>query len=176
MIAFRTSLLVAALVLSSVSAQAEKLIWKREFVENSCKEVKNSKAGESEGDYVLYKCSSKIGPPMWRVFYEGTRSAYGFGQVQNFANYLGTTRRGDWPVEWGGVLQGKKFVARVAIARFNFSDEDATAKKSALMVFRLLPNGTSCALVGSETGARENIVARQIAEDPKTQCVGKGVE
>ncbi len=167
----RTALFICVIVFSQVPAFAEKIIWKREFVESNC--VEDIKPAEGEGDSVLYKCTSKFGPPMWRVFYEGTRSAYGFGQVQNFANYLLTTRRGNWPVEWGGVMQGNKFVARVAIARFNFSEEGATANKSALMVFRLLPDGTSCVLTGSQTGAGENLVARAMAQNPKTPCIGK---
>lgn len=169
---FRISFILSLCILFAFPARAEKLIWKREFVEENCKEYKEPTP--PEGDALVFKCPSKIGPPMWRVYHEAVRSAYGFGTVANFANYLFTTRRGNWPVEWGGVMVGKKFVPRVVIARFNFSDDGGQAERSSLMVFRLLADGTSCALPGVETGARENIVARKIAQDPKAQCIGKG--
>lgn len=168
----RIAFILALSVLFVLPARAEKLIWKREFIEDNCKEYKEPTP--PEGDALVFKCPSKIGPPMWRVYHEAVRSAYGFGTVENFANFLFTTRRDHWPIEWGGVMVGKKFVPRVVIARFNFGDQGGQADRSSLMLFRLLANGKSCVISGNETGTIENIKARKMAQDPKAQCIGKG--
>ena len=160
------ALLFLSVSLFSVSAMAEKLIWKQEPFPQNCQEQKG--AQKSEGDYLLNKCLTKFGPPMWQIFQESVRQSVGFGTRMNIP-YLGaSTSRGDWPLEWGGVMKGNKFVPRVAIIRFKFGD-DASATTS-LVAYKLLPNGKSCRLVDGISGKSENARLRVAASDPKTPC------
>jgi hypothetical protein len=93
---------------------------------------------------------------MWQVFHEGVRQSIGFGTKQNFALENAAAQRSDWPIEWGGEIRHGRFIAQVAIARFNF-DDYATEKpnlKQVLAVFKILTDGTSC-LVGSVSASKQ---------------------
>lgn len=160
------ALLFAIVGFSCVSpAYAEKLIWKREAFPSKCVDVTEK---NPEGDYVVYRCTTKFGPPMWQIFQDSVRQSIGFGTVQNIP-YLGAVAtRGDWPLEWGGVMKGKKFVPKVAIARFQFSPEDPAI--TALAAYRILANGTSCHIDVDLSGKDANSRVRRLAEDPATPC------
>ena len=166
MVVPKIALVLLGISLFSTSAFAEKLVWKQEPFPQNCKEQKQT--ANSEGDYLLNKCKTKFGPPMWQIFQESIRQSVGFGTTMNIP-YLGaSTSRGTWPLEWGGVMKGKNFVPRVAILRFKFGD-DAAATTS-LVAFRLLPNGKSCRLDDGISGKDENARLRAAAENPKTPC------
>ena len=154
---------IAVIFLSSVmistSALAEKLIWKQEPFPLNCAEVKTK---DAEGDFLLKKCATKLGLPMWQIYQEGVRLSVGFGNVMNIPYLAASTSRGNWPLEWGGVMVGKKFVPKVAIARFNFSD--GTQENSVLVGYRLLSNGKSCRLEGDAKGNNQNARLRALAE------------
>jgi hypothetical protein len=163
--AMRGFQLVFAVVIMAVPAQAENLIWKREAFPSHCVDVTEK---NPEGDYVVYKCATQFGPPMWQIFQESIRQSIGFGIVKNIP-YLGASaNRGDWPLEWGGVMKGGKFVPKVAIARFNFSTGDT--KVSGLSAYRILANGTSCHIDADLSGKDANAKLRHLAQDPKTPC------
>lgn len=128
----------------------------------SCLEQNSSKAGDGEGDFIQYKCTSQFGPPMWMLIQEGVRYSFGFGTKQNTPQMaVGDVES---PVEWWGTAQKGKFVPRTVIKRFEFSDFGEPEKRTKqLVVFRLLKNGKSCVLAVVASSQTENSDARKVA-------------
>ncbi len=54
-------------------ALAGELVWKTEEFGANCKEVPQTAADQGEGDFVEYKCTSTIGPPMWLIYQDSAR-------------------------------------------------------------------------------------------------------
>jgi hypothetical protein len=165
----RAIITVLAGLVFVVPAQAEKLIWKREAFPSNCKEIKLENPSHTNFDIVLFQCPTKLGPPMWQIFQDSSRQSIGFGIKMNMPHLAAELTRGNWPLEWGGVIQGGKFVPKVAIARFKFSTRDGHV--TALSAYRLLPDGTSCHIETDGLTKNENSRVRRMAEDSSSPCV-----
>jgi hypothetical protein len=134
-----------------------------------CTEFQSSKSTGSEGDFLEYKCTSQIGPPMWMLIQEATRFSFGFGTKENTPQMAAGD--GDGAIEWWGKIQKGKFVPSAVIKRFTFSDFGEPEKRTQqLVVFRLLRNGKSCVLAVVNSSATENAEARKIAFG-KSKCL-----
>jgi hypothetical protein len=144
-------------------AMAGDLVWKTEAFGANCKEVPQTAADQGEGDFVEYKCTSMIGPPMWQLFQEGVRQSIGFGRKPHLSMQYANADRGDWPLSWGGDDIDGKFTPLFVFARFTFFGSEP--RRETLIVFKLMPDGTSCIVGGIEPVKDQNVIARKMAED-----------
>lgn len=146
------------------------MIWKTEEFGANCEQAAVPTQAELDQgqDFIVYKCANKLGPPMWQTFHEGTRMSIGFGAKPHDSIQGIATDRGDWPLSWGGRMEGEKFVAEMVIARFTSVGEEPP--KQRLVVIRLLENGISCDVGSAEPSPAQNDVARGIAMKHRTDA------
>jgi hypothetical protein len=155
--------LFAAVTLACSTAQAKDgLAWKTEPFAASCNEVKQP--SEGEGDFVLYRCAMRDGPPMWQLFNEGVRMSIGFGSRENYAIRYANAQRGDWPVLWGGRNENRSFKAEVAVVRMNSYGLEKDSQF--LTVIKLVGREASCVIASIPAGPSDNAQAKAAAGGP----------
>ena len=126
-----------------------------------CREVAESRPDVDPEDWVLNKCSGRPGWPVWFFFYDDAiKQRIGFGRRQNVSGLFFEPGFSDkTPLEWRGLIQRGKFEPFAVILRV--SSGDPNAHRTALVVYRLQPDGTSCIIADDIS---TNAKAREIAD------------
>lgn len=115
-----------------------------------CNRVANQSTFKVPPGWRLWRCGSPQFPPVWKMDAAPAPGGFplysvGIGSIANLSmEYSGTHSS---KIEWGGIFKKGKFVPKVAIVRTKFDWLDPSEKIrriSALQVFRLLADGTSC--------------------------------
>lgn len=155
------------------NANAETWVWKTEPFAENCSEYDGPKLDkdgnilDGEHDFILHKCLTKFGPTMWLLYQDSARVSIGFGSRANTVWTGAILNRGDWPIEWGGIMSAGIFYPRSVTVRFNSWDGDQTTR-SILYVYKLAGDEPACIVAG----VVQNDEARQIASgiDVNAKC------
>jgi hypothetical protein len=110
-------------------------------------------------DWILKTCGGYPGQPVWIAYSDSTKAHVGFGPKQNVSGTFGTVAVETARLEWRGLRRGAKFEPFAVIIRLR-EPFDETGK-SALVVYRLRLDGTSCIIGRAQ---RSNAKAREIAD------------
>jgi hypothetical protein len=107
-------------------------------------------------DWVANRCAGLGSIPVWLVYTETTH--LGFGPRRNASGMYAADRNNlRWKLEWRGRTGPRGFEPFAVIVRVK---PPAGAGSSDLVVYRLLPNGTSCIIAEVDS----NEAARQAAD------------
>lgn len=165
--------LAIALLLACTTSVAAETAWEIKPFAAECHEAESGNTDDGQ-DYLFKRCAGIGKTSTWILYQEGTRMSVGFGSNPHVAaEGLETGRDANWPVQWGGMIRKAVFVPAVAIARFIRLGES----KDTLLVFRLLPNGSSCLVGDVPAGPSQSAKAKAIAEKAMTKwkCLSEPV-
>jgi hypothetical protein len=155
---------VVALFLLPVGAEAKALVWKTEATLGARVKLEtcDPNIDTSCGDHVPYASASIHGVNYYTtIFMDGVMQSNGFGTVPNSALTLPLVTVHDGAFDWGGVEENGVFKPLYVIKRFYNNDETLQRlDTTALYIFRLMPDGTSCQIAMPETLLTVNEEAR----------------
>lgn len=164
--------LVVVLILTllfTTPSVAEGLVWKTEPLFEKIEPLPTCDMEKEENchDIVPYIARSQFGVNMYFTYYEGTRFQLGFGTRPNEHGGFATAQNHPGEYDWGGIEVDGVFKPIVVIKRFfdlgfDWGQLPIDKTKTALMIFRLAEDGTSC-IVSSEL-TNDNATARKWAE------------
>jgi hypothetical protein len=136
-----------ALCLVPSVAEAKELIWKTEAKLAAAETLKtcDPNTDASCGDHVAYAAKSAFGVTYFYTYIDGTMLSHGFGTVQNSSLTLPAAAVHEGAFDWGGVEENGVFKPLYVVKRFHNNDETLQRSEgTALYMFRLMPDGTSC--------------------------------
>lgn len=143
-------LALIGLTLLVTDAAYAKVTWVYGSTTAQCEKVSSQSAFLVPTGWRLWRCGSPQFPPFWKMSADPAPGGFplfsiGFGKITNLSlEYSGTHSD---RIEWGGNFKKGKFIPEVAILRTegDWSDPfDKIRRITALQVFRLLADGTSC--------------------------------
>jgi hypothetical protein len=116
------------------------------------------------------RCRGYGGMPAWLMYMDANVSMLGFGRRENLSTgEFGLTRGANWPLEWRGVVARGVFKPFAVILRTRPPEGVELKAASDLVVFRLLPDGTSC-IVGQTHEGDEAARAIADASRERSKC------